>query len=109
GYVYPTQICNSIPLYGAAQASAADHWYTTILTEHNELVALAGWADLGIIAYNFAPAFVYPSQMCGSAPLYVVSLASATDHYYITILGERDDMVDNLGWVDEGIAAYVLP
>ncbi|KDR77652.1 hypothetical protein GALMADRAFT_138724 [Galerina marginata CBS 339.88] len=50
GYVYPTQICNSVPLYAAAQVPLADHWYTTILAEHNELLGL-GWADQGILAY----------------------------------------------------------
>ncbi|KDR69708.1 hypothetical protein GALMADRAFT_145414 [Galerina marginata CBS 339.88] len=50
GYVYPTQICGSVPLYGASLASPADHWYTTQLNEHNEIIS-RGWTDLGIIAY----------------------------------------------------------
>jgi len=50
GYVYPTQICGSVPLYGAAFASPADHWYTTELIEHNEIISL-GYTDIGIAAY----------------------------------------------------------
>ncbi|KIJ31909.1 hypothetical protein M422DRAFT_266411 [Sphaerobolus stellatus SS14] len=48
GYVYPTQICGSVPLYAAALPS--DHWYTTNLIEHNVFIS-DGWTDDGIIAY----------------------------------------------------------
>jgi hypothetical protein len=50
GYVYLTQICGSIPLYGAA-ATTGDHWYTTDLLEHNELIVEPNWTDVGIAAY----------------------------------------------------------
>lgn len=50
GYVYATQICSSVPLYGATLPSPPDHWYTTELNEHNEIISL-GWTDIGIIAY----------------------------------------------------------
>ncbi|KIJ33436.1 hypothetical protein M422DRAFT_264539 [Sphaerobolus stellatus SS14] len=48
-YVYPTQICGSVPLYAAAGPS--DHWYTTNLIEHEELLGFSGWTDDGIAAY----------------------------------------------------------
>ncbi|KIJ33452.1 hypothetical protein M422DRAFT_264556 [Sphaerobolus stellatus SS14] len=48
-YVYPTQICGSVPLYAAAGPS--DHWYTTNLIEHDELLGVSGWTDDGIAAY----------------------------------------------------------
>ncbi|PPQ71665.1 hypothetical protein CVT26_010584 [Gymnopilus dilepis] len=48
-YVYPTQICNSVPLYCASKPT--DHWYTTNLVEHNNLVSQHGWTDCGITAY----------------------------------------------------------
>lgn len=50
GYVYPSQICNSVPLYASARVSPSGHWYTTILREHNELIDL-GWVDQGVVAY----------------------------------------------------------
>jgi len=34
---------------------------------------------------------------------------SAVDHFYTTSASERDNAVDNLGYVDEGISCYVLP
>lgn len=50
GYVYPTQICGSVPLYGAAFSATGTHWYTTNLNDHNSLVSL-GWVDAGVTAY----------------------------------------------------------
>ncbi|KDR80121.1 hypothetical protein GALMADRAFT_242364 [Galerina marginata CBS 339.88] len=49
-YVYATQICGSVPLYGASLPSATDFWYTTNLNDHNSLLNL-GWTDTGITAY----------------------------------------------------------
>jgi len=57
GNVYPTQICGSVPLYGASFASPPDHWYTTELNEHNEIISF-GWTDIGITA------FVLPVDDC---------------------------------------------
>ncbi|KIJ33447.1 hypothetical protein M422DRAFT_264551 [Sphaerobolus stellatus SS14] len=51
-YVYPTQICGSVPLYAAAGPS--DHWYTTNLIEHDELLGFSGWTDDGIAAYAWS-------------------------------------------------------
>jgi hypothetical protein len=34
---------------------------------------------------------------------------SATDHFYTTNPAERDNAIDNLGYNNEGIAAWVLP
>lgn len=59
GYVYPTQICGSVPLYGASFASPPDHWYTTELNEHNEIISF-GWTDVGITAFVLPPGkFIY--------------------------------------------------
>ena len=48
-YAYPSQICGSVPLYSAA--GPVDHWYTTNLIEHNQVLHLSGWTDDGIAAY----------------------------------------------------------
>jgi hypothetical protein len=49
GYVYPTQICGSVPLH--ATTGPGDHWYTTDLIELNGIVGQTGWTDDGIAAY----------------------------------------------------------
>ncbi|KDR84372.1 hypothetical protein GALMADRAFT_133687 [Galerina marginata CBS 339.88] len=51
---------------------------------------------------------VYETQICDSVPLYVVAQAAVGDHWYTTELSERDELI-SVGWLDEGIAAYVLP
>ena len=50
GYVYPTQICDSVPLLGAYNQAAGDHYYTTDVGEHNSLTS-SGWSDAGISGY----------------------------------------------------------
>ncbi|KDR77653.1 hypothetical protein GALMADRAFT_37148, partial [Galerina marginata CBS 339.88] len=50
GYVYASQVCGSVPLLGAFQQTAGDHWYTTDPGEHSSLLA-SGWTDAGIAGY----------------------------------------------------------
>ncbi|KDR68080.1 hypothetical protein GALMADRAFT_78958 [Galerina marginata CBS 339.88] len=50
GYVYPTQICDSVPLFTLFLPSATDHYYTIDATERQELISF-GWTDQGIAAY----------------------------------------------------------
>ncbi|PPQ82738.1 hypothetical protein CVT26_000638 [Gymnopilus dilepis] len=61
-----------------------------------------GFTIQGIIGY------VYETQVCGSVPLFVAFQEAATDRYYTTSALEHTSLVAN-GWVDEGIAAFVLP
>ncbi|RDB19083.1 hypothetical protein Hypma_014453 [Hypsizygus marmoreus] len=64
----------------------------------------AGYTQvLGIAAY------VYPTQTCCSAPFYVIYSATLGDHFYTTDITERDAMLRLNGYVDQGIAGYVLP
>lgn len=48
-YVYSSQVCGSVPLYAAAGPN--DHWYTTNLIEHDEVISGSGWTDDGIAAF----------------------------------------------------------
>ncbi|KDR68081.1 hypothetical protein GALMADRAFT_146572 [Galerina marginata CBS 339.88] len=58
---------------------------------------------------NEPVAFVYPTQVCGSVPLFVVSNPTFTDHWYTTDPAERDALVKNTGWVNGGVVTFVLP
>ncbi|KAF8904673.1 hypothetical protein CPB84DRAFT_1643691, partial [Gymnopilus junonius] len=51
GYVYETQICGSVPLLGVWNKAVGDHYYTTQVGEHRELIATSGWTDAGIAGY----------------------------------------------------------
>lgn len=53
GYAYTTQVCGSVPLYGAwNKALGKDHFYTTLPNVHAELITVSGWADVGIVFYD---------------------------------------------------------
>lgn len=51
--------------------------------------------------------FWSPEPQCGSVPLYRLHQASSLNHFYTLNPGERDNAVNNLGYVSEGIAGYV--
>ncbi|KAH9479864.1 Ultraviolet-B receptor UVR8 [Psilocybe cubensis] len=95
GYVYPTQICSSVPLYAAARTSPSGHWYTTIEREHNELIAL-GWVDQGIVAYvlPIQDSSVHNGLDWGIEPLPLahVTVEGKHDNHFtisVTLGGER--------------------
>ena len=50
-YVYPEQVCGSIPLYGLFNSNITDHFYTTNETEREDAIANLGYADQGIACY----------------------------------------------------------
>ncbi|KAJ7629121.1 hypothetical protein FB45DRAFT_920020 [Roridomyces roridus] len=50
-YVYPTQICGSVPWYAVYNAAATEHFFTTDEATRASFLATAGWSDQGIVAY----------------------------------------------------------
>ena len=50
-----------------------------------------------------------PSASCGSVPLFRMFSPKAGDHFYTTNAAEKNNAITSLGYVDEGIAAYVNP
>ncbi|KAJ7685934.1 hypothetical protein B0H17DRAFT_898997, partial [Mycena rosella] len=50
--------------------------------------------------------YIYPTQTCGSVPLYRSHSTLGTDHFYTIDATERDDSA-NTGWVYQEIAGYV--
>jgi len=51
GYIYPNQICNSIPLYRAYSGGATDHFYTTDFNEWQNAVNNLGYSAEGVTGY----------------------------------------------------------
>ncbi|KAI0317076.1 hypothetical protein OF83DRAFT_1172313 [Amylostereum chailletii] len=96
----PTSV--TIPLYRIYRSADTDHFYTTDANERANTIA-GGGTDEGIAGY------VYSSSVCpGLVPFYRAFSPSADDHFYTTNLAERNTAITSLGYVDEGVAAYVL-
>ena len=47
------------------------------------------------------------ANTAGSVPLYRTYRPMTGNHFFTTSVGERDNAVNNLGYVDEGVAGYV--
>ncbi|KAJ6551004.1 hypothetical protein DFH09DRAFT_1168081 [Mycena vulgaris] len=58
-YIYPTQICGSVPFYRLSKLALHDHFFTASEIERIESIESQGYADEGIAGYVFAPE---PSQ-----------------------------------------------
>ena len=76
--------------------------YSYVISTDGTTPSVAGLQALGPVAY------VYATQVCGSIPLFALAQGTEGDHWYTTVETERDGFV-SLGWVDEGIVAFVLP
>ena len=61
------------------------------------------------VAPELTVGFISMDDRCGSIALYRLLNAPADAHFYTTSAGERDNAVNNLGFVDQGIAGYVWP
>ena len=107
GYLYPTQVAGTQPLYHSWNGSAGDNFYTMSQTEWNNAVGL-GYGKIGITGYLLPYTGSQPnyngSCLSGSAPLYRSYYGgSATDHFY-TMSQSEWDLAATYGWAKEGIA-----
>ncbi|KAJ7257336.1 hypothetical protein C8J57DRAFT_1721177 [Mycena rebaudengoi] len=50
-YIYPTQICGSVPFYRADNVAKTDILYTTSESEKLDFIANQGFTDMGIAGY----------------------------------------------------------
>ncbi|KAJ7247183.1 hypothetical protein B0H12DRAFT_1304722 [Mycena haematopus] len=97
--ILPTQVAGSTPFFRLFNSAIVDHAYTANATEVKTLVA-AGYV------LETSPGFVYTNQSCGGVPLYGLFLPNK-DHFYTTQASERNTAIEELGYTDLGIAAYV--
>ncbi|KAJ7922445.1 hypothetical protein B0H13DRAFT_2317487 [Mycena leptocephala] len=51
GYIYPSQICGSVPFYGLYSTAATEHFYTINEPDYNAKLASGAWTDEGIAGY----------------------------------------------------------
>ncbi|KAF8191940.1 hypothetical protein K438DRAFT_1830277 [Mycena galopus ATCC 62051] len=128
---------NAVPLYRSYNPTAVGHYYTAHADVVNK--GDSGWPPQMVAALVFVdqeestvpfynlynkvvPAlkngyvndtdpltYIYPTQICGSAPFYKLYSASQTDNFYKTSESERLDFIANQGYADVEIAGYVLP
>lgn len=89
------------PLYRLSDIATTD-WIFAVGTDGNP-PSVPGFAVKAIIGY------VYSTQVCGSVPLLAAFNAAAGGHYYTTKVNDHAELITLAGWVDAGIAAYVLP
>jgi len=105
GYIFPTQEAQTVPLYRSYQPSVFDHFYTVDKAESDNSVTKLGYSYEGITGYVFSPS---GSSCIGAAPWYRSYNPTIYDHFYTMLAPERDNAVANLGYSNEGIAAYIL-
>ncbi|KIM36037.1 hypothetical protein M413DRAFT_20660 [Hebeloma cylindrosporum] len=105
GYIFPTQEPQTVPLYRSFQPTVRDHFYTINKAESDNAVAKLGYSYEGITGYVYPPT---GSTCAGAAPLYRAYNPTIYDHFYTMSAPERDNAVANLGYSNEGVAAYIL-
>ncbi|KAJ6586537.1 hypothetical protein DFH09DRAFT_910690, partial [Mycena vulgaris] len=100
--IFPTLEPFTVPFFSLINARTTSFFYTTNATERSNALA-AGYSDYATTGY------IYPTQVCGSVPLYRAHFIGAnTDYIYTTSVTERDNAIVNQRFVDEGIAGYVI-
>jgi len=94
-YLYNDTIPGAQPLFRCNKSNGK-----TFLTTDTQCEAMGGGVDdqLG---------FTSPTPLCDSTPLYRLLNATEGEHFYTTSMGERDNAVANLGFVDEGTTGHV--
>ena len=93
----------AVPYYRLYNPFSFQHHWTTDAGEYNFLPSV-GWQQEGTDGY------ILPTQASGLLPLYRLYLNAAGGLHLWTIdVNERNYLVANAGWVDEGIAGYVIP
>jgi hypothetical protein len=79
-----------------------EHFYTTSASERDNAAQKLGYNVEGTAC------FVLAGQASGSIPFFRMFNATSGDHFYTTSAPERDNAL-NLGYTDEGVAAFVFP
>ena len=81
--------------------AGGDHFYTTSETERDSAISEYGYSYENIAAY------VHPTPVVGSGPLYRLVSHESGEHFYTASEAERDEAVTNLGYQIEEVTAFV--
>jgi len=92
------------PLYRLYCMADQQHLWTTDFNEYNTLRTYVGyWSGEGVVGY------VFPTAVASSTALYRLSYPFAPGvHLWTTGANEDTTLIDQYGWVSEGIIGYVL-
>ncbi|KAF8180947.1 hypothetical protein K438DRAFT_1602107, partial [Mycena galopus ATCC 62051] len=106
-FVFLAQEESTVRLYRLYSTAATDHFYTISTTERDSAVTNGYMPESELI-------YTYPTQICGSIPLFRLFSASGKlhnwpDNFYSTSESERQNFITNEGYSDVEIAGYVLP
>jgi hypothetical protein len=94
---------DAVPYYRLYNPYSHQHHWTTDANEYNVLPSM-GFQQEGIDGY------ILPTAVSGALPLYRLYLnAQGGLHLWTIDANERNYLVANAGWIDEGIAGYVIP
>ncbi|KAJ3722107.1 hypothetical protein DFJ43DRAFT_1042271 [Lentinula guzmanii] len=96
-----------VPFLRAFSSSLQDHFYTTNVSEMNN-VALSG----GVYTFEGEAAFLWSTPQPGTIPLFRLYNQNSTDHFY-TISSDELPEMNTLGWTNDTApnqtAGYVYP
>ncbi|PPQ72094.1 hypothetical protein CVT26_006872 [Gymnopilus dilepis] len=90
----------TVPLYVLNNPTTQDFIY--IMSTDGTVPQASGFNTQGIVGY------VYPTQTCGSVPLFALFQDTFGDHWHTTSVPERESFI-RTGWIDSGTVAFVLP
>ena len=93
---------SSKPVYRLYNMKSGDHHYTTSAAEKDKLLASGQWRDEGVAFYSAT------AKDSNTIKVYRVynSRLKRGQHHYTKSAAERDSLVKNNGWKDEGIGFY---
>lgn len=105
GYLSPTQVPGTVPLYRLYRTSHDKHFYTTDAAEKDGAISKLNYGLENIVGY------VSAVKTPGMTPLYRAYRPTVgktiDDHFYTIKEVEKFGAIHNYGYADEGIACYV--
>ena len=102
GVAWYVPTSSSKPVYRLYNTKSGDHHYTTSMAEKDKLVSSGQWRDEGIAFYSAT------AKDTNTIKVYRVynSRLKRGQHHYTKSAAERDSLVKNSGWKDEGVGFY---